>query len=443
MRDRLAAACLTVTLLLAWAGGARAQQIPLIRDDEIELLLADYAQPILKAAALPQEGAVKVHVINDKSFNAFVLDANNIYVHMGALMQSDTPNQIIGVIAHETGHIDGAHIAAMRSRMAREQTRLLLLRLLGIGAAVLARSGQAVVAGDELVVRGFLAERRAQEATADQAGLKYLGLTHQSGRGMIETFERLAQTNRQFGQINPYLLDHPTDDVRIRQLRDAVVKSPYYNVKDSQELQDRHNLVKAKLFGFTSLPVDVERLYPPSDTSLPARYARAIAHNCSGTCARAIGEVDGLIKDRPNSPFFYQLKGELLTKDAKWREAIPPLRRALALLNNRSALIRLELGKALVELNDPGQLDEAIRVLEVALEREEDDVIGFRTLARAYAAKGRIPDADIATARMHLAAGNREEAVIFAKRGLAKLSPGSPNWIKGDDIIKIRSQPGQ
>jgi predicted Zn-dependent protease len=141
---RLTAAA--VLVMAAWfgiGGAARAQQLPLIRDDEIELLLADYAQPILRSAALPQEGAVQIHVINDKSFNAFVLDAGNIYVHMGALMQAETPNQIIGVIAHEVGHIDGAHIAAMRSRLAREQTRLLLLRLLGIGAAVLSRSASA------------------------------------------------------------------------------------------------------------------------------------------------------------------------------------------------------------------------------------------------------------------------------------------------------------
>lgn len=433
----LAAGILAVLLQSA---PLRAQGIPLIRDDEIETLVADYARPLLKAAGLAQ-GNIQMKLVNNKSFNAFVLDGRNVYIHIGTLMQAETPNQVIGVIAHEIGHIDGAHVAAMRSRMQREQTRMLLLRLLGIGAAIFSGSGEAVVAADEIIVRGFLAERRQQESAADQAGLRFLNATRQSGRGMLETFERLGQQNRGFSEANPYLLSHPIERVRIAQLRDAVTASPYYATKDPPELQLRHDLMRAKLFGFTTPPQDVYRTYPASDTSLAARYARAIARNCSGNCAQAVPDIDGLIKEQPSNPFFWELKGHVYAREGKHAQAVPPLRKALQLLGGRSTLIKMELAKSLVEMNDPGQLDEAIRILEPALEASGgEDASGYMVLARAYAAKQRISEADLAMARAHLIRGDHDQAVIFAKRAQARLAPGSRAWLKADDIIKIKPQ---
>jgi predicted Zn-dependent protease len=436
----LAAAACAATLIAAAPAGA--QNIPLIRDDEIETLVTDYARPLLKAAGLEQ-GSVAMRLVNSKSFNAFVLDGRNVYIHIGTLMQAETPNQVIGVIAHELGHIDGAHVAAMRSRMQREQTRMLLLRLLGIGAAIFSGSGEAIVAADEVIIRGFLAERRQQESAADQAGLRFLSATRQSGRGMLETFERLGQQNRAFSDLNPYLQSHPVENVRIARLRDAVTSSPYYATKDPPELQLRHDLMRAKLYGFISPPQDVYRLYPASSSTLPARYARAIARNCSGNCAQAVGEIEALIRDKPDNPFFWELKGHVFAREGKHRDAVPALRKALQLLDGRSQLIKVELAKSLVEMNDPGQLDEAIRLLEQALERLNEDSVGFTVLARAYAAKQRISDADLAMAQAHLIRGDREQAVIFAKRARSKLQPGSRAWLKADDIINIKPQQQQ
>lgn len=419
---------------------ARAQGLPLIRDEEIERLVADYARPLLKAAGLPQSN-ITMRLVNNKSFNAFVFDGNNVFLHIGTLMQAETPNQVIGVIAHELGHITGAHVAAMRSRMQREQTRMLLLRLLGIGAAIFSGSGQAVVAADEIIIRGFLAERRQQEAAADQAGLSFLNDTRQSGRGMLETFERLGRENRSFSDANPYLLSHPIERVRVAQLRDAVMSSPYYETRDPPELQQRHDLMRAKLYGFVTPPQDVYRLYPAANKSLPARYARAIARNCSGNCAQAVGEIDGLIAEQPNNPYFWELKGHVYAREGKHAQAVPPIRKALQLLNGRSNLLKTELAKSLVELNDPGQLDEAIRLLEPALEATgSEDVAGYMVLARAYAGKQKIPEADLAMAQAHMIRGDREQAVIFAKRAQAKLAPGTRAWLKADDVIKIKPQ---
>ena len=107
----------------------------MIRDAEIEQLLRDYTTPILRVAGLGQQN-IQVVIINDKSFNAFVMDAHRIFVNAGALMQSTTPNQIIGVFAHETGHIVGGHLSKMRQELANAQTAAIVAMLLGVGAMV-------------------------------------------------------------------------------------------------------------------------------------------------------------------------------------------------------------------------------------------------------------------------------------------------------------------
>jgi predicted Zn-dependent protease len=424
-----------VSALAVTAGPTRAQS--LIFDDEIEGLLTDYARPVLKAAGLTQ-GNIAMRIINDPTFNAFVLDGRNVFVHTGVVMQSDKPNQVIGVIAHEVGHIDGAHLAALRSEMQRMQTGMMITRIIGIAAAVLARSGAAVVAGDDPWIKTFLARRRQQESAADQAGVRFLSMTRQSGRGMLETFETLGRENRAYG-VNPYLLSHPTETTRIAQLRDAVQRSPYYNVKDPPALQLRHDLVRAKLRGFTMPAQDVTRIYG-SDGSLPARYARAIAANCSGSCARAVGQIDALIKDSPKNPFFWELKAHVYGREGRHQLAIPALRQALQLTNNRSHLMRMELAKLIVDSNDRNQLPEAIRILEVSMDTRPDDIGGHQVLARAYAGLGRIADADVAMAQAHLARGDNKQAIIFAKRAQRQLKVGSRAWLKADDILKTLPQ---
>ena len=109
--------------------------MPLIRDTEIESILSDYAKPMFRAAGLGS-GRIKMRIVQNDGFNAFVLDGKNVFVHTGTLMQANSPNEVIGVIAHETGHITGGHMAALRSRIAKDQTRALLAQILGIGLMV-------------------------------------------------------------------------------------------------------------------------------------------------------------------------------------------------------------------------------------------------------------------------------------------------------------------
>jgi predicted Zn-dependent protease len=411
----------------------------LIRDTEIEQLLNDYARPIFKAAGLG-EGRVAIRIVKSDSFNAFVLDGRNVFVHTGALQQADTPNQVIGVIAHEAGHITGGHMAALRARIARDTTRILLARVLGIGVAVATGNPAAAAAGDELVMRSLLAERRSQEAAADQAGLSFLNATRQSGRGMLETFERFAQ-QEYIGDQNkdPFVRSHPVASDRLANLRDAVQKNPNYAAKDAAPLQLRHDMMRAKLAGYLMRPQAVLNKYPFSDTSMPARYGRAIARFFQGgenAVQAAVAEIDALIKERPDYPYFHELKGDFYKRAGRAKEAIAPLRQALKMSPDAN-LIRVELAQALLATNEPTVVDEAMALLRRSLV-EDQNSSAYRSLGEAQYRINKQPEAEASLAQAAYLEGDIKQAKNYASRAKRGLLAGSPSALKMDDIISYK-----
>lgn len=434
--------------------GVNAQGIPLIRDTEIENLLNDYARPIFRVAGLGS-GRVSMRIVRSDTFNAFVVDGRNVFVHTGTLMQAETPNEVIGVIAHETGHISGGHLAALRARVAKDQTRALLAQILGIGLLVaggatggnvgenLGGAGQGVLmGGSEIVMRSLLAERRSQESAADQAGLKYLNATKQSGRGMLETFERFAQQEYiSDAHKDQFVRSHPVATDRLARLRELVQSSPNYGQKDPPDLQLRHDLMRAKLSGYLDRPAVVFNRYPASDQSLPARYARALAkffQGGPGGMQSALADVDTLIRDRPDYPYFWEVKGDILIRSGKTAEAVGPLRKAIQLAENPN-LIRVELAGALQASGDAGAFKESVDLLRRSLV-EDKNPRAYRLLATAYYKQGRLPEADAVTAQAYFLEGDLRQAQIFAKRAQIKLKPGTPEWIQSDDILNYKPQ---
>lgn len=417
---------------------------PFVRDAEIEALIRDYAKPIFKVAGLSSQG-IKIHLINDTNFNAFVVDGQNMFIHIGALMKSDTPNQLIGVIAHETGHIAGGHLARLRNQMSKARSGMLMLQALAIaaiaaGAVVdtgsndLSEIGAAVLyGGQSLVQRSILAYRRAEESAADQAAVSYLNATRQSIRGMLKTFELFASQILTSSNVNPYLQSHPIPRQRIAQLRELARSSAYYDNKDSPELQLRHDMARAKLFGFIELPSTVFNRYR-NDTSLPARYARAIAQHHNGNLSKAISGLDYLIAKQPNNPYLLETKGQFLHEKGKSKEALAPLRKAVA-LNPRAGLIRILLAQALLNAGNKKDVDEAIGHLKKAISRDRTYPSGYRFLADAYYRKGRDAEAKLATAHRYLYLGlipDAKKQASWAKKGLPR---GSVGWVQADDIL--------
>jgi predicted Zn-dependent protease len=445
---------LSALALLGSTAPAAAQGIPLIRDTEIENLLNDYAKPLFRSAGLGS-GRIRMRIVQNEGFNAFVLDGRNVFVHTGTLMQAQTPNEVIGVIAHETGHITGGHMAALRARIAKDQTRMLLAQILGIGmmvaggvagggtASELGAAGQGVMfGGNEIVMRSLLAERRQQESAADQAGLSFLNGTKQSGRGMLATFERFAQQEYiSDAHKDAFARSHPLSTDRLARLRTLVESSPYYAAKDPPQLQLRHDLMRAKLSGYLERPQIVLNRYPATDNSLPARYARAIARffqGGPGGLESALAEVDGLLRERPDNTYFWEVKGDLLMRSGKMQEAIPSLRQALK-LDPDATLISVQLASALQSLDGPQAIDESVALLRKSLIDDENSR-AYRLLATGYYKQGKRPEADAMIAQAYFLEGDLKQAQIFAKRAHTQLRSGSPEWLKNDDIINFKPQ---
>ncbi len=445
------AVCGLALAALAPAAPARAQNLPLIRDTEIENLLNDYARPIFHAAGLGS-GRIRVRIVQNDAFNAFVLDGRNVFVHTGTLMQAQTPNEVIGVIAHESGHITGGHMAALRARVAKDQTRALLAQILGIGLMVaggvagandLGGAGQGILyGGNEIVMRSLLAERRQQESAADQAGLTVLNATKQSGRGMLATFERFAQQEYiSDAQKEAWARSHPLSTDRLARLRQLVESSPYFPAKDPPQLQLRHDLMRAKLSGYLERPQTVYNRYPPTDQTLPARYARAIARffeGGSGALEASLAGVDGLLRERPDNPYFWELKGDLLMRAGKMREAIPSLRQAIKLEPNAN-LILVQLASALQADGSPAAVSESTGLLRKSLADDENSR-AYRLLANNYYKEGKRPQADAMIAQAYFIEGDLKQAQIFAKRAQSQLRAGTPEWLKNDDIINYKPE---
>jgi len=445
------AAALTLSSLPARAQTGANAGIPMIRDAEIEQLMRDYTAPIFRVAGLSDQN-VHVVIIDDKSFNAFVMDAHRIFVNVGALMEATTPNQLIGVFAHECGHIVGGHLSKMRQELANVQTAALIGMLLGAGALVagahsgnvdMGNVGMAAMIGPQAAgMSRILSYQRAQEESADRAGVRFLTLTGQSAKGMYDTFKRFADESLFSSQgANPYAQNHPMPEERMAALAE-LVKTPYWAKKDAPELQFRHDMMRAKLYGFIERPGTLLAHYPLSDTSLPARYARAISAYRFGEPRSAIAQIDSLIQSMPNNPYFYELKGQALLEGGHAADAVVPLRHAAQLAPNPS-LIQILLAQALVATNDPKLAEEAVPLLRTALLKEPESGDAYTTLAMAYGRKNDLADADLASAQAAFARGDNKTARELAERAKQRFPVGSPGWVRADDIVAFNKNQKQ
>ncbi|KZL26592.1 M48 family metalloprotease [Pseudovibrio sp. WM33] len=430
---------------------AQAQQkkgLPLVRDAETEDLLREYAKPIFRAAGLPAN-QVEIILVNDKSFNAFVPDSRRMFINLGVIMDAKTPSEVIGVIAHETGHIAGNHLVRMRQAASNAQIMSVIGMILGAGAMAagattgnssIARGGAAAVSGGgALAQRNFLSYRRSEESSADQAALRYLDRVGVSAKGMLTTFERMADQALFSAQyVDPYALSHPMPRARFNALQNRAQKAKHFNKKDPERLQLKHDMVKAKLLAFTSHRNSVYRAYPERDKSLPAQYARAIASMRSDKASKAVRKIDALISKAPEYPYFYEIKGQALLEGGKPKAAIAPFRKALALYPGNPHF-EIWLGFAMVASDDKRYLKEAKSILTRALRKDRYSMNGYAQLAIANARLGDIAGADLATAQSHMTRGDVRSAQRYAKRAQKKLKVGSPAWQQADDILSVKA----
>lgn len=416
---------------------AAAQSI--LRDAETEELLRDMAYPLIEASELEPE-SVEIVLINDPSINAFVAGGQVVYVHAGLLNAADTANEVQGVIAHELGHITAGHVVRFEERTRQAQGITILSLLLGVGAA-LAGAGDAafgaLMAGQQAALGSFLAFNRNQEAATDLAGARYLSGAGISGRGMISFFEKLRnfEIRRGYSQADEaaYGRTHPLSGDRIQTLRNLLAEDPAWNTPDDPELQARFEAVQAKLYGYLAEPQRTFQQYPESDTSIPARYARAYAYHKDAQVEKALAETEALLAINPVNPYFLELEGQILLESGRPEEALKPLRKATDLTRNQP-LIAGMFGHALIATENTDNYAEAERVLRAAVARDRLNPFAWYQLGVVYAERGDIPRARLASAEQQVMSRRYPEALRNAQAAEAGLPLGSPDWIRAQDI---------
>jgi len=422
--------------------------VPIVRDAEIEALVRDYARPIFKAAGISKSG-VDIILVNNSSFNAFVA-GRRMFINTGALLQAETPNEIIGVIAHEAGHIADGHQDRLREQIARAQTMTVIASLLGVGAMVagaatdaggLASAGAGLMAGGgEAARRGLMGYQRSEEAAADQAAIKYLEATGQSGKGMLVTFDRFQSALSLSGaKVDPYKVSHPMPRDRIANLERLVKASPNYEKKDSEELQQRHDMMRAKIAVYTQGQAAASRLFRKMPGSLPAQYGEAQAALLFGSPKNALKKADSLIKVQPNNPYFYELRGDILLRANQPAKAAEAYARAVQLDPAKSGILPISYGQALIATGKPDLVKKAVASIREGLSRDKENFNGYAYLAPAYNILGEVPEAELATAEGYFYGGNYQQATIFAMRAQQRFKRGEPSWVRAQDIINYKT----
>lgn len=439
-----------VSVTMVSTASASAQgRLPIVRDAEIEALLVDYAKPIFKAAGLNRKG-IEIVLVNNPSFNAFV-DGRRIFINTGALMSAETPNEVIGVLAHESGHLAGGHQQRLREQLARSRTIAIVGALAGIGAAAAGSSldidgaGAAgtglMTAAPSVAQRALLSYQRSEEITADRAAIQYLNATGQSAKGMLKTFDRFTKQAALAGvRRNPYEVSHPLPRERIALLEELARKSPHFNKTDSPALQQRHDMIRGKIAAYGGGAPAVGRAFKNNPNSAGARYGMAISQFLRGDTRRALAGIDKLISQNKNNPYLYELKGEILLVARQPGKAAAALSKAAKLDKRNSSVIRGRLGFALVSSGDQKQMKRAIQELRAAISADPNNFNAYSYLARAYSQTGDVAMAELTQAEGYFRAGNVREAKRFAVRAQKKLPKNTPNWQRASDIVRYKTK---
>ncbi|MGH7048085.1 MAG: M48 family metalloprotease [Stellaceae bacterium] len=415
---------------------AYADGVSLLRDAEIEADIHTMMVPIWKAAGLDPD-AVHVYLVADDSINSFVAGGQNIFINSGLVLRAKTPNQLIGVLAHETGHIAGGHLYKGAEAMHDASIEEILAMAAGVAATVASRGsggGAAMLGAAGVGERSFLQFSVTQEATADHAAMNFLDATHQSARGLLQFFEILQSEEMLSGtREDPYLTDHPLTQERIDYVRDHVERSPYSNVADPPSFVAMLARIKAKLAAFTKPPEATLAKYSPQDHSVLARYARAIALYRIPDLDKSVPLIDGLIRDDPSNPYFRELKGQMLFENGRINDAVAPYENAVR-LDPDAALLRIELAQVYIENHNPAQNKLAIAYLSDALRTEDKDVEAWHMLATAYGRNGQMGMAALSLAEEGLAADRKDDAVQEARRAEHLLPKNGAAYARAQQI---------
>ncbi len=411
-------------------------------DTEIGITLQAYAKPLMEAGGLAP-GSIAIRMVVDDSINAFATQGNNIYFHTGLLLRAKNSNEVIGVMAHEIGHIAAGHVVMVSSDMAAPNAISLLATLLGVAVGIASgnpEAGMAVMMGGQRAALGsFLSFSRGQEARADQFAIRVLNESHQSTKGLHDFFDRLkGEELLVTDNGDPYLRSHPMNRERMSSIEGTMQTSPYTNTPLDPELERQHKRMLAKLFAFLKPQITTLQRYPVSDHSVEGRYARAIAYYRRGQFDKAFPEVESLLAEMPKDPFFWQIKGDMNLSRSKIEDAIVAYRESLKYLPDAPEILSA-LAHAAVESGKPEYAAEAQAALKHALTLDPENPGAWDMLARSYAQNNEAGLSAYAAAERAILLGQFGDVARYSMTAEKLLEKDTPTWYRLQDI-KVLAQ---
>ena len=436
LRNTVAAICLASTCLTA---PAKAQGIPpLFSDTEVEQTLRTFCTPIWIAAGLKPDD-VHIVLVNSPELNAFVAGGQNIFIFTGTLEKSDDPLQIIGVVAHETGHIAGGHLVRGDENMENASYTMLLATILAGAAAAGSRDPGAMAGalgiGEDMGIRNYLMSSRTTEASADEAGMNFLEKAQMSPVGLLEFMKKIeVEEGVPLTGDQKFLVDHPPTPERVEAMVQGVGRSHYADKKLPPEWDEMYARMKAKLIGYLH-PDFAMKKYSRADTTVAGRYGRAVAMWRLGQIEPALELIDQLIAQEPKNPYFYQAKAQMLFENGRIAESLVAFKSAAALALKGTDEIHTEYAQALLEKEDPANLTLALDELKIAEKVDTHNAQLHRFFAVAYGRQGHEALAKLELAEEAILDDRPKTARRMASDAMRQLPAGSREWLRAQDLI--------
>ncbi|RLJ41606.1 putative Zn-dependent protease [Litoreibacter meonggei] len=414
-----------------------AQAASLIRDAEVEQALQQLAKPVLRAAGFGS-GRIRILLINDPKLNAFVVDANHVFIHSGLVMKLNRPEALQAVIAHELAHIANGHLTR-RATNARVAGRVTAIGMALAAAAAIGGNGDAALGLatgiSSSAARRFFAHTRAEESSADQSAMRYMASSGIDPSAMIDILEIFrGQDALRPGRQDPYARTHPLTQDRLRAVKGYAAGFKGRTKATTPEAKYWYARMSAKLNGFLRNPRYVLRRSESKGKGEIATLRRAIAYHKTPNLKKASVEMNALLKMRPRDPYYHELKGQILLEGRQFNAAVASYKQALALAP-REPLIEAGLGRALLAQGSSGAAKQALAILIRARSRDPGDPQMLRNLALAHAKNGQNAMASVATAERYAVLGRLDDAAIHAKRAMGALPRGSSGWLRAQDVL--------
>ena len=427
-----------ITIFLLVSNFAQAApNIRVISDAEIENKIRNFIAPLIRAANLNPNN-ISIHVIIDPSYNAFVTAGTNIFINSGLIIKfANNPNILYGVLAHEIAHIYAGHLIKLREEAENMTSVAVGGAILGIATAFAGAPDAGMFIGASALnaaQRGMMSYSREHETEADKIAIDLLYRTHNNGRGLIDFFQYMNQVEYA-PDISPYMRTHPVNNERISSLQNAI-KSKLGKFGDNITAENRFDFkrIATKLDAFLLLPEKAVDRYKNDAYGLSIGYFR------NGQLSKAVELLDKVIVNEPSNPYLWELKGQYYFENGKFQQANQFYHKSFSALP-RDKIIKIQLAIAKINLasqnKDNKLLKDAISLLNQVTNIDENNLMAYFMLSRAYGMNNEQNKAILALAEYYFFSGSYEKSRILASKVVKMSRENSKEYLRANDILQF------